>query len=243
MRRLLLTCLLIPLVFPAGASAAKAKLVACVPATSAQLRSATFEARARRMRGSERIQVSFTLQVRDTTQPGWHRVVAAGLDEWLTSDSGVRRYLYAKTVQNLSAPAAYRTVVRFRWLDSRGAVRARSRATSRVCHQPDLRPNLIATQIDVVAPLLVSEQVHYSVTLHNSGLTASGPFSVALRAGEHELAPLALLGLAPGERRVITFIGPLCAAGGPLTVTVDANLAVDERDEDDNVLVAPCPVS
>jgi len=241
MRRLLLTCLLIPLVFPSGAPAANAKLIACVPATSAQERSATFEARAQRVRGGERIQVRFTLQVRDATQPGWRRVVAAGLDEWLTSDPGVRRYLYAKTVQNLSAPAAYRTLVRFRWLDSRGAVRARSRATSRVCQQPDLRPDLTATRIDVVAPLLVNEQALYNVTLHNGGRTASGPFSVSLRAGEHVLEPVTVPSVAARERRVVTLIGPPCAGGSPLTVTVDADLAVDERDEGDNVLAAPCP--
>ena len=118
MRRVLLICLLILLGLPAAASAARVKLIACVPALAAQERTATFEARVRRAHQSERMQVSFALQVRDATLPGWRRVAAARPDEWMTSDKDVRRYLYARTVENLVAPAAYRTVVRFRWLDS-----------------------------------------------------------------------------------------------------------------------------
>ena len=233
MRRALLICLLLLLGLPAGAAAARVELTGCVTALAAEERAATFEARVRRTRGSERMQVSFRLQVRDATLPGWRRVVAARPDEWLTSDKGVRRYLYARTVENLSAPAAYRMVARFRWLDPDGAVLARTRATSRVCRQPDLRPNLTVTGIAFVAPL-------YTVTLHNNGRSAPGPFSVVLRAGELELERVAVPDLAAGERRTLTFSGPACAAGSLLTATLDPDLAVDERNEYDNVLAAPC---
>ncbi len=60
MRRVLLICLLVLLGLPAGASAARVELTACVAALAAEERSATFEARVRRTRGSERMQVSFT---------------------------------------------------------------------------------------------------------------------------------------------------------------------------------------
>jgi hypothetical protein len=39
----------------------------------------------------------------------------------------------------------------------------------------------------------------------------------------------------------VTLTGPACEPGEPLTATVDGDAAVDERDEDDNVLVATCP--
>ena len=85
----------------------------------------TFEARVKAARGSDRMQVRFTLQVRDEGLTArWRSVVAPGFDEWLTSAAGVRRYPYARTIQNLSAPASYRTVVRFRWLDADGDVLA-----------------------------------------------------------------------------------------------------------------------
>ncbi len=239
MRRVLLVCALILLGSPAAASAASARLVACVPALAAQDRTATFEARVRPVPATDRMQVRFTLQVREGALPAWRRVVAAGLDEWLTSAPGVSRYSYAKTVRNLSAPAAYRAVVRFRWLDAGGAVLARSRAISRTCRQPDLRPDLVATLIEVV-PGLDGGPSRYAVTLENRGRTEAGPFSVALRAGAEQLEPPALPGLAADEQRVLTFTGPPCVPGEPLTATVDVGDAVDERDEDDNVLVASC---
>jgi hypothetical protein len=39
---------------------------------------------------------------------------------------------------------------------------------------------------------------------------------------------------------VLAFAGPSCEAGAPLTVTVDPDDAVAERDEDDNALFADC---
>jgi hypothetical protein len=39
----------------------------------------------------------------------------------------------------------------------------------------------------------------------------------------------------------VTFTGPPCTAGQPLEATVDSGDDVDERDEDDDVLLASCP--
>jgi hypothetical protein len=234
MRRALLLSLLILCLAPAAAAAESVKLLACVPALEGKERTAQFEARVRPVRGSSRMQVRFTLQVDEDMLGGWRRVAAPGLDQWLTSDPGVTRYSYTKTVQNLSAPAAYRMVVRFRWLDADGEVLERSRATSRPCRQPDMRPDLGAVQIDPV-------DGGYAVTLRNSGRTDAGAFAVTLATGDAPLGPLTVPGLAAGGRTVLTFAGPACAPGAVLTATVDGALAVDERDEDDNVLAAACP--
>lgn len=233
MRRALLICVLAPLLFPVAAGAASVRLVECVPALEPADRSATFEARVHPVRGSERMQVRFALQVREGGLQGWRRVAASELDEWLTSFPGVRRFSYSRTVRNLSAPASYRTVVRFRWLDEDGEVVRRSRATSRACRQHDMRPDLVATEIAPVAG-------GYEVALRNSGRTGAGPFEVALAAGALALEPVALEGLAAGERRTVSISGPACSPGEPLTATVDGADAVDERDEDGNVAVAPC---
>jgi hypothetical protein len=234
MRRALLLSLLILCGFPAAASAESVKLLACVPALAGKDRSAAFEARMRPARDSERMQVRFTLQVDEDLRGDWRRVAAPGLDDWLSSDPGVTRYTYTKTVQNLAAPAAYRMVVRFRWLDAGGDVLARSRDTSRTCRQPDLRPDLGPVLIDAV-------DGGFAVTLRNAGRTAAGPFAVTLSAGEEPLEPLTVPALAAGGRTVLTFARPACAPGAVLTATADAGLAVDERDEGDNVLVATCP--
>jgi hypothetical protein len=180
------------------------------------------------------MQVRFTLQVHEGVLPGWRRVVADGLDEWQTSEPGVSRYSYSKTVRNLSAPATYRTIVRFRWLDAGGEVIERSRVTSRSCRQPDMRPDLGVARIDAV-------EGGYVVALRNGGRSEAGPFSVALAVGDVALEPVALEGMEADEQRFVTLMGPACEPGEPLTATVDGDAAVDERDEDDNVLVASCP--
>src|SRR5215217_7574551 len=170
-RRALLLMTLLVLAFPAAAAAdtASVKLLDCVPALEPQDRMAMFEGRMTPRRGSERMQLRFTLQVREPALE-WRRVVAPGLDQWLSSDAGVSRYSYAKTVQNLAAPAAYRMVVRFRWLDLDGRVLARSRATSRACRQPDMRPDLGAARIEV-DPALAPDRRRYAITVHNGGRT------------------------------------------------------------------------
>jgi CARDB len=239
MRRALMTLLFL-LAFPAAADAASVKVVDCVPALDPVDRTATFEARMRPARESERMQVRFTLQVREDGLHAWRRVGAEGFDTWLTSAPAVRRYSYAKTVINLSAPATYRTVVRFRWLHADGAVVKSARITSASCRQPDMRPDLEARRVDVL-PGPDADSRRYAVTVRNDGRTDADPFGATLEAGDAELGTQAVLGLAAGTQRIVAFTGPPCTAGAPLTVTLDPDDAVEERDEDDNVLVAPCP--
>jgi hypothetical protein len=234
MRRVLLIAALALLGFPAAADAAGVRLVECVPALDAAARSATFEARMHPVRGSERMQVRFTLQVKEGALQPWKRVAASAPDEWLTSFPDVRRYSYSRTVRNLSSPASYRMLVRFRWLDEEGEVVRRSRATSRACRQPDMRPDIVATEIVLVPG-------GYEVALRNRGRSDAGPFDVALAVGAIEFPPAALGGLAAGERSSVAFSGPPCAPGEPMQATVDPAGAVDERDEDGNVLSVLCP--
>jgi hypothetical protein len=241
MRHILALTLLCAAALPAAAEARAAgvRVADCVQALEGEDRRGTFEARARAARDSDRIEIRFTLQVNEPAARGWRRVMAPGLDEWLTSDPGVRRYTYAKTVQNLSAPASYRAVVRFRWLDGDGAAVKSARVTSATCRQPDLRPDLAPVAIDA-APGADAATRQYAVTVRNDGRTDAGAFAVGLRVGEEALDPLAVMALAPGEEQVLTFTGPACGAETPLTVTADPGDAVGERDEDDNVLVAGC---
>jgi len=218
--------------------AASVKVLDCVPALDPVDRTVTFEARMRPARDSERMQVRFTLQVREDELHAWRRIEAEGFDTWLTSLPAVRRYSYAKTVLNLTAPASYRTVVRFRWLDADDAVVKSARVISATCRQPDLRPDLEARRVDVL-PGPDADTRRYAVTVRNDGRTEADPFTATL----DDLGTLAVLGLAAGTQRVITFTGPPCTAGAPLVVTLDPDESVDERDEDDNVFGAPCPAA
>lgn len=232
MRRALLPLALL-LLWPAAADAATVKVAGCVPALDPVARSATFEARVKAARGSDRMQLRFTLQVRDERLAArWRKVVAPGFDQWLTSASGVRRYAYTRTIQNLSAPASYRTIVRFRWLDQDGEVLRSTRATSAACRQPDLRPDLEPVLVEP-APGPDGDPARYRAVIRNAGRTAAGPFDVAL--GD---AVAHVTGLAGGAEQTLTFSVPACTAATLLTV--DPGGLVDERDEADNVLGPVC---
>lgn len=239
MRRALVTILLL-LAFPGAADAATVKVVDCVPALDPLDRSATFVARMRVARGSERMQVRFSLQVREDGLTGWVRVPAEGFDTWLTSLPDVRRYSYEKTLVNLTAPAAYRTIVRFRWLDADGEILKTTRVTSAACRQPDMRPDLVVRRIEVL-PGWDAATRRYAVVVRNAGRSAADPFTVTLRVGDGELGTTAVLGLGPATSRVVSFVGPACAPGAPLLVTLDTGETVDERDETDNAFAAACP--
>jgi hypothetical protein len=250
MRRALMTILLFLAVaslrsspgyaLTAARDAATVKVVDCVPAVESVARTATFEARMRAVRETDRMQVRFSLQVREDALHGWRRIVAEGFDTWLTSLPDVRRYTYARTVLNLAAPATYRTIVRFRWIDADGAVVRSARVTSAGCRQLDMRPDLEVRRIDVL-PGADAETRRYAVTVRNDGRADAGPFGAMLRAGEDELGTLAVPVLAAGTQRVITYTGPACTPGAPLLVTLDPDEAVDERDEGDNAFAATCP--
>jgi hypothetical protein len=238
MRRLALIPLIAALAAPAPAAArvASVNVTECVPSLVPEQRVASFEARARAVAFSERMQLRFTVQSKAGGELIWQRVLTPGLDGWRTSLPGVRRYAYTRTLQNLAAPAAYRTVVRFRWLDGDGEVVRAARVTSRACRQPDLRPDLVPELLEA-GPVRDDGLRRYVVTVRNDGRTAAGPSAVAL--GD-VTAPLEVV--EPGATQAAVLLAPACAPGEPVTAVADAGAAVDERDEGNDALVVPCPL-
>ena len=243
MRSVVLIPLLAALAAPASAlarPAAVVKVTECVPSLVPAQRVASFEATVRAVAFTDRMQLRFTVQAKSGAQPFWHRVLTPGLDGWRTSMPGVRRYAYTRTLQNLSAPAAYRTIVRFRWLDADGDRLASARATSAVCRQRDLRPNLKPLGVQA-RPGADTSHVRYVVPVVNRGRSPAGPFDVVVAVDGTALPPAQTPELAPGERALVEVVGPPCSPGQPLTADVDPTGAVDERREDDNLLSVPCP--
>jgi hypothetical protein len=243
MRRL---ALLLPLVAalaapaPADAAPASVRVLECTPSLGPEARTATFEARIRDAGGvADRLQVRFTLQTRTQGELGYRKVAAPGFGVWLTSDRGVDRYSYAKTIVNLAAPASYRMVVRFRWLDEQGETLRTAKRTSAACRQPDLRPDLVARQIDV-QPAGDPGLRRYVVALRNTGRTAAAASTLTLRVGALPLLEQATAALEPATTRSIAFTAPPCAPGETLELTVDAAESVDEAHEE-NILTLPCP--
>lgn len=125
---------------PDRAQAAPSSSVRLTGCATAPARYIAAEGMMRSLSGASRMQIRFELQSRTPDRPAWHTLVAAGFGIWNTADPSVRRYVYQKRVEGLAAPADYRMVVQFRWLDGT-RVLAQQRKVTRVCRQPEARPD------------------------------------------------------------------------------------------------------
>src|SRR3954468_7222270 len=201
-----LAALFLVLAPAAHASYGKAVLTTC----DTQLRTATFEGRMSALRKTK-MQLRFTLQASTPDAPRWRTIEAPGFGTWITAPAGYGRYTYDKTVEDLLAPASYRTVVRFRWKDARGRVVRSAKSTSAACRQPDSRPDL------TVRELRYGPRGYVAVVV-NRGRSAADAFDVDfLRAG----APAGtgtVAGLAPGASTTVVVPGRPCGAGEQLQV-------------------------
>jgi hypothetical protein len=114
----------------------------CVTSTVQLERSATFTAQMVATAVTEKMALRFELQERMRGETDFHTVVAPGLGGWQRSEPGVKIYKYVKQVTNLAAPAAYRAVVRFRWVGEKGRVLKRAELHTQRCVQPTLSAQL-----------------------------------------------------------------------------------------------------
>lgn len=147
-----------------------------------------------------------------------------------------------KTVLNLAAPAGYEFRVSFRWTGARGRVIGRASRTTRTCRQPELRPDpLVRSPVVAPAPGDPRHDV-YTVVVANQGATGAGPFVVLFAPGDSSAPSTDTIGyLGAGQSRQLSFTGPLCDAGAPPTVTVDAARQVDDLNRANDLATATCP--
>lgn len=221
----------------AAESTARVALLSCSNGLDAGQRTAVYEGRMRRLSGTRKMQMRFLLQWREPDAKRWSTVKAPGLGTWVSSNPGVKSYTFTKRIENLSAPASYRVVVRFRWLDARGHTIDSDQVVARACRQPDLRPNLVPKRV-YAERIGDPDRRRYVVVVRNEGKTAAGAFDV----GFGGLDPAHVVDLGPGVSTLVSFEAPRCDAPANLTATVDPGALIDEADEDDNVLSVPCPV-
>lgn len=145
-----LGCLLAPLA--AGATGAQtpeqtpptgsvtATLEGCTPAPSQAERAATFMGEMTAIAGTAKMSMRIDVEERGPEELEFHVVPGPGLGVWRPSDPKVKVYRYFRQVTNLSAPASYRALVRFRWINAKGHVIKRvDRLTAR-CVQPPPPP-------------------------------------------------------------------------------------------------------
>ncbi|HEV3034965.1 MAG TPA: hypothetical protein VGX72_09260 [Solirubrobacteraceae bacterium] len=130
-------------VFDRGSAPASAKPIAtaaltqCATATIPQAeRSATFAGEMTAVLGSARMQMRIDLEERIPGETQYRTVNAPALGVWHTSTPGVKVFTHIQQVSNLSAPAFYRGIVRFRWVNARGRVIKAEQLRTARCEQP-----------------------------------------------------------------------------------------------------------
>jgi CARDB len=215
----------------AAAPRASAWLDRCHPSLDAVQRYAVFSGSMRSLRGGEdRMDIRFDLFRRGQGALFFKRVAAPGLGVWNHANPGVGRFKFRQKVANLTAPAAYRSVVSFRWIDATGRVFARAQHVTLACWQPlpDLRI------IDITRPAGA-----YRVVVRNAGGLAARGFDVTLSVGGTFVVPSQTVGvLGPGQSIPLIFTRPGCA--DPVQATADPGHAVPESNEANNTLTRFC---
>ncbi|HEX4804971.1 MAG TPA: CARDB domain-containing protein [Conexibacter sp.] len=154
-------------------------------------------------------------------------------------------FKYRQSVGRLAVPASYRFRVGFRWENAAGAVVRTATVTTAACREPDVRPDLVLDGVQASPSPRGDGLVRYDVTVRNAGRSPS-PRAVVAATLPGDASPNArergVPRLLPGERTVVAFTGPGCAAGGqPASFAADPSNAIDEANEANNELVASCP--
>jgi hypothetical protein len=223
---------------PATAEAVptKATLESCQTGAGPLDRYATFAAQIGTIPGATKLQLRFDLLQR-LPGGGFKPIAAPGLGTWRSSTYDIFRY--RKQVAGLQAPAAYRAVVRFRWLGEKGVLKT-ARRTTAICVQPDPGAELVVGRIE--AQPAGSGRVQYLVTIRNDGRADAGAFDVLLTLGTDDQPRETVESLGAGAKTVVTFVGPRCAPGDRLTVQVDPDARVPQSDRADDLRAVDCPL-
>jgi CARDB len=220
-----------------------AKVTTCTTGGDAAGRAAAFTGSMPAGPGTRRMQIRFTLIQR--TGPGpkgvYKKVAVPGWGPWVKSDPGRQGFVFTKRIEALAAPAAYRAVIAFRWIDAKGRVQRTTSRTTPACEQPDPRPDLVLGGVEAVPT--GKDRAAYSVAVGNEGHSEAVPFAVTVTVGGIVSDPVVLGPITAGDRLSATLAAPKCAPGSTITVTIDGANAVDESVEDDDVVQRPCPLA
>jgi hypothetical protein len=217
-----------------------AKTTTCTTGEDDGSRAATFTGSMPAIAGTQRMQMRFVLVQRLGEKGAYKRVEVPGWGGWQKSDFGRPGFVFTKRVEALAAPASYRAQITFKWLDKKSHTQRTVTKTSTACAQPDPRPDLTLAALDITA----EDATHavYTVAVSNDGRSDAAPFTVTVTVDGVVQPPLPLGPLAAGERVQGTITGTRCAPGSTVTVTVDAQGAVDESDEADDTVQRPCQI-
>lgn len=215
-----------------------AKLTSCEIGSDGAGGTAVFLGSMPAVKGAKRLWLRFDLQRRLPGDDDWERLSAPTFGEWEKSRPGVSGFVYSKRVEGLAAPAAYRSVVRFRWVDARGRTVRSARRVTAACRQPDPRPNLAITRI---RPATSPSGPVVEVSVRNTGRSDTlAPAVVTLAVAGEAQPSQTIPPLGPGVTATVTFPLLACPPGGVLEAAVDPADGIDEALETDNLRTREC---
>lgn len=214
-----------------AAPPASVKLLDC----SREAHLATFHGRMKRIDGSERMWMRFTLlEKRDA---GFQALDAPGLARWHKSKAGVGGFGYRQTVRGLQPGASYRMQVNYRWYAGKRKLLARAQKISVSCRQFERLPNLTVSIVGA-RETKVEGVLRYGVRVQNTGVAAARGVGVRLAVDGSDLDTTTVGFLGAGKSRLLGFRGPACTAS--VTATADPDGVLVESAEDDNVQELSC---
>ena len=227
----------------------RALLVApiCQTALDPPARAVSITAVMRPVTGTQKLAVEFQLLQRAAGAAAWTPVAGPGLGVWVSPTSpatlGQRPndvWYVKKPVADLAAPAGYRFAVSFRWLGTGTTVLQSVTELSRVCREPELRPDLAVQSISTAPDPSHPKHEIYSAVIQNLGLTGAGPFTVELSVAGQPLVERTVQHIAPHQLLTVLLPGPACDPAQPPTVTVDPSGQVDVYSRTQATLAAQC---
>ena len=206
--------------------ALSAALETCEASSLPAQRVASFVGSMPAIAGAVRMQMRFDLQRRRPGERLWRKVPGVqGFGVWESAKPDRAGFVFHKRVDGLQVPAAYRSIVRFRWYDDDGEIVRQRRRRTPACEQPDLRPDLTPRSLRAVLDASPAFAV-YTLVVRNDGRSAAGPFAVRVAGALTEVD-----GLAAGATRAVTVVGAACVPGASVGAMVDADRRIDESDE------------
>jgi hypothetical protein len=111
----------------------------CVTGATQTGRSVTFTGQMETVAGAHKMAIEIEVQERTPEEEGFHTLATAGLGSWQRSEAGVKIYKVRQAVTDLPAPAVFRAIVHYRWLNERGQVIRRDERRTTICKQPGER--------------------------------------------------------------------------------------------------------
>ena len=179
-----------------------ATVTSCHPDALQANRYAIFASQMTSVPGTRTMAVNFALQERSAAAATFATVSAPGFGAWVASEPGVGIYTYDHEVTSLPAPAAFRVLVRARWIDRHRHVIRHQQLLSPVCAQPLETPNLAIGTLSR-APGGQAATVSYSVQVLNDGTAPAGPFQVSLSVNGVALSNVSVASLAAGAAQCV----------------------------------------